>query len=120
MAERAAPPDDISPHEFFTRWVPELVRTDEQRRRKLGDTTARIVFDFVDAEHGAYTIHIDGGEVRGVEGPVDGPDLTVRVDVETWRSLNRGELSAPEAALRRRVKLTGDLILALKLHVILG
>ena len=107
MDERAAPPDDISPHEFFTRWVPELVRKDDSRRRKLGDTSARIVFDFVEPELGAYTIHIDAGEVRGEPGTVDGPELTVRVDLETWRSLNRGDLSAPEAALRRRVKLTG-------------
>ena len=42
------------------------------------------------------------------------------LDVETWRALNRGELSAPEAFLRRRVRLEGDHALAVKLHLILG
>jgi putative sterol carrier protein len=42
------------------------------------------------------------------------------VDVETWRALNRGELSAPEALLRRRLRISGNLVLALKLHLILG
>jgi hypothetical protein len=42
------------------------------------------------------------------------------VDVETWRDLDRGPISAPEVLLRRRVKLTGDLVLALELHLILG
>ena len=40
--------------------------------------------------------------------------------VDTWRALNRGELSAPEALLRRKVHLAGDMLLALKLHLILG
>jgi hypothetical protein len=38
----------------------------------------------------------------------------------TWRAHTRGELAAPEALLRRRVQLSGNLMLALKLHVILG
>jgi len=40
--------------------------------------------------------------------------------VQTWRALNRGEISAPEALLRRRLKISGNLVLALKLHLILG
>jgi putative sterol carrier protein len=55
-----------------------------------------------------------------VEGPPERSDLHVRLDVGTWRELNRGSLSAPEAMLRRRVKLRGDLLLAIKLHFILG
>jgi putative sterol carrier protein len=44
----------------------------------------------------------------------------VRVDVDTWRALNRGEISTPAALLRRRLHASGDLVLALKLHLILG
>jgi putative sterol carrier protein len=117
---RITPPEDISPQEFFTRWLPAMVREDDGRRRRLGNTEASIVFAFTEVEHGAYTIHIRGGEVRGEASHIENPDLVVRVDVETWRRLNRGDLSAPEAALRRRVKLEGDLLLALKLHLILG
>jgi putative sterol carrier protein len=120
MSQRAIPPDDITPHEFFTRWVPEMVAADAKRRSKLGRTEARIVFAFEERELGAYTIHIGDGAVRGEVNRIETPDLLVEISVETWRSLNRGELSAPEAALRRRVKLTGDTLLALKLHLILG
>lgn len=120
MSQRAVPPDDISPHEFFTRWVPETVAADERRRAKLGRTCACIVFAFEEPDVGAFTIHIEEGRVRGEPERVAAPDLIVEVGVETWRSLNRGEISAPEAALRRRVKLTGDTLLALKLHLILG
>ena len=120
MSQRAVPPDDISPLDFFTRWIPEMVAADELRRRKLGRTEARIVFAFEEPEHGAYTIHIEAGYVRGEPVRIDAPDLLVEIGVETWRSLNRGDISAPEAALRRRVRITGDTLLALKLHLILG
>ena len=42
-------PVDITPIEFFTRWIPESVATDHVRREKLGDTRARIVFEHLTA-----------------------------------------------------------------------
>ena len=119
--ERATPPADISPSDFFTRWVPEAVEGDLERQRKLGDTQATIVFDLAGAEGGVYTLHIDQGRIEGsAGGDPRGADLCVRIDVPTWRRLNAGEISAPEAMLRRRVKLDGDFLLGLKLHLILG
>ena len=53
-------------------------------------------------------------------GDVREADLCVRIDITTWRRLNAGEISAPEAMLRRQVKLDGDFLLGLKLHLILG
>ena len=118
--DRIAPPDDISPLEFFTSWIPEAVAADESRRGKLDGTEARIMFELSGQEGGTYTLFVTGGAVRGAEGPVDQPDLRVVVDVETWRQLNRGQISAPEALLKRKVKLHGDFLLGLKLHLILG
>lgn len=118
---RATPPADITPHEFFTRWVPRAVSTDEERRRRLGDTRAVIVFDVRGPNGGTFTVRVDpGGDVSGRPGNSDRPDLRVRVDEVTWRQLNSGELSAPHALLRRRLHLEGDFLLGLKLHLILG
>jgi putative sterol carrier protein len=118
--ERARPPEDIAPREFFTRWVPEAVARDAQRRARLGDTDAAIHFELEGPGGGDWTVAVVGGEVRGAEGIPTRADLHVRLDVPTWRALNRGELSAPEAMVRRRVRLRGDLLLAIKLHFILG
>lgn len=120
MSERAHPPDDIRPGEFFTRWVPEAVAHDAERRRKLGDTQATIHFELRGPEGGDWVVEIDEGEVRGAEHRPERSDLHVSLDVCTWRELNCGSLSAPEALLRRRLKLRGDLLLAIKLHLILG
>ena len=125
--DRVAPPDDISPLDFFTRWIPDAVASDAERRKKLSRTAAEIVFELTsgdgggDGDHGgSFTLHIAGGAVRGAQGAVPNPDLRVVVDIDTWRRLNRGEISAPEALLKRKVKLHGDFLLGLKLHLILG
>ena len=120
LPERARPPEDISPAEFFTRWIPASVARDDSRRQRLGDTRACLVFQLSGEQGGAFTLEIDAGEVRGVVGRSVAPDLEVEVEFETWRQLNRGEITAPEAVLRRRLKLSGDFVLALKLHLILG
>ncbi len=120
MRERSIPPDDISPEEFFTRWLPEMVAGDETRRSRLGQTEVALVFELTGDAGGTFTVYIEQGGVRGVVGAAEFPDLHIEVDVETWRQLNRGDISAPEAALRRRVKLHGNLMLAVKLHLILG
>lgn len=120
MSERPRPPDDISAGEFFTRWIGESVAQDADRQERLGDTRAVMLFLLTGEGGGEFTVYVDGGRVRGEEGRVHDPDLEIQVDVETWRRLNRGDVSGPEALLRRRMKLKGDFVLAIKLHLILG
>jgi putative sterol carrier protein len=120
MDGRSRPPDDISPEEFFTRWVPAQVALDSARRTRLGDTKATIEFELTGEGGGVFSVAVEQGEVRGFSGPAGSKDLGVRLNVPTWRELNRGSLSAPEAVLRRRVHVEGNCLLALKLHRILG
>ncbi len=120
MLERARPPEDISPADFFTRWIPDAVASDAHRRHRLGGTAATIVFELTGEPGGVFSLRIDAGIVHGSPGSDGEADLRVMVDVETWRALNRGTLSAPQALLKRRVHIHGDFILALKLHLILG
>lgn len=120
MSERARPPDDIDPADFFTRWVPAAVHNDPERRGSLGGTEATIQFELEGDGGGTFTVEIREGRVEGHAHGTPEPDLRVRVDVATWRALNRGDVSAPEAMLRRRVHLRGNLLLAIKLHMILG
>lgn len=120
MSERARPPDDITPHEFFVAWVPHHVHADEKRRARLGDTRAALLFVLQGEDGGEFTVEIAEGRASGWAGRPERADLEVRLDVETWRALNRGDLGAPEALLRRRLHVSGSFVLALKLHLILG
>jgi putative sterol carrier protein len=123
MADRAVPPRDIAPHDFFTRWVPDAVEGDARRRERLATTRAVLEFHLLDTESevgGVFVLHVEEGLVRGRPGAAAEADLRVRLDVGTWRALNEGSLSAPEAFLRRRVQLRGDLRLAVMLHFLIG
>ena len=120
MSDRFIPPDDITPAEFFTSWVPLAVARDPSRSARLGAAPHALEFTLEGEGGGVFGVHIADGAVRGSVGALEHADLRVRLDVETWRALNRGDMSAPEAFLKRRVHLKGSLILAVKLHVILG
>jgi putative sterol carrier protein len=100
--------------------VPETVAADSERRRRLADTDATVVFDLSGEGGGLFTLEIAGGEVHGREGAAASPDLKVQLDVATWRDLNSGEISAPEALLKRKLHFEGSFLLGLKLHLILG
>lgn len=120
MAGRAHPPEDITPHDFFVEWVPRHVDADARRRARLGDTEAALVFVLEGEEGGEFTVQIADGRANGRPGRAEPADLEVRLDVQTWRALNRGDLGAPEALLRRRLHVSGSFLLALKLQLILG
>lgn len=120
MRERPTPPGEIDPLEFFTRWLPAAVASDAARRERLGDTAATLQFDLLGDGGGSFLLHLAAGAVRGTLGPAEGADLRLELDVVTWRALNDGTLSAAEAFLRRRLRLEGDLRLALKLQFIIG
>ena len=120
MSERVVPPADISPEEFFTRWVPAAIASDPARRERLGLAPIDLEFTLEGEGGGVYTVRIRDTVMHGSVGPLEEAQLRVRTDVATWRQLNSGAISAPEAFLRRRVHLHGKLLLAVKLHVILG
>lgn len=120
MRERARPPEDITPEAFFTRWIVAAVAGDPDRRARLGETDAVVQFELTGNPGGVYQVRIAAGVVTGCVGPAAEPDLRVTLDEETWRALNRGSMSAPEALLRRRLHMHGNFLLALKLHLILG
>jgi putative sterol carrier protein len=120
MASRPAPPDDIAPEDFFTDWIPAVVAADGERRARLGAADHVLLFELEGEGGGLFHLHVREGAVLGYRGEPERVDLRVRLDVTTWREINRGALSAPEAFLRRRVRLEGNLALALKLHLIIG
>lgn len=120
MTERATPPDEIAPIDFFTQWVPQNVAADPNRARQLRTTQASLLFHLTGEGGGDFALELAGGVVAGRAGIPEAPDLVVTVSVDTWRALNRGEISAPEAVLKRKLHVKGDFLLALKLHLILG
>ncbi len=113
----------VSIHRTFDgkrEWAPEAVASGPQRRARHGDEPLRLEFA-LEREGGLFfAVHIEDAVVSRNHGRLETADLLVRLDMKSWRALNRGELSGPEAFLQRRVHLEGNLLLAVKLHLILG
>jgi putative sterol carrier protein len=118
VSERARPPDDIAPVDFFRDWAPAAVHGDPSRLEKIAGLRARIQFELDGA--GPYWLEIADGAVRGDAGRVAEPDLTLTTDLETWRALNAGDLKAPMAVMKGRLRFSGSMYLALKIHFIIG
>jgi len=79
-----------------------------------------LAFELLGDGGGHFHLTLCEGLVTGLSGAPETSDLHIRLDVTTWRELNDGSLTAPEAFLRRRVQLSGDLRLAVKLHLLIG
>jgi putative sterol carrier protein len=120
VSERARPPADIAPADFFRSWAPEAVHTDPERRKKIETLRARIQFELAGDEGGRYWLEIANGEVRGGEGALAEPDLVLSTDLETWRKLNAGEVKAPTAVMKGKLRFQGSMYLALRIHFIIG
>jgi putative sterol carrier protein len=120
VSDRARPPADIAPLEFFRSWAPDAVRSDPDRRKKLENLKARIQFDLSGEGGGLYWLAIGDGDVSGGEGRIDSPELTLLTDVGTWRALNAGEIKAPTAVMKGKLKFQGSMYLALRIHFIIG
>jgi putative sterol carrier protein len=120
VSDRARPPADIAPADFFRAWAPDAVRNDPDRRKKLENLAARIQFDLAGAGGGLFWLWIGDGDVQGGEGRIEAPDLVLMTDLETWRALNAGEVKAPTAVMKGKLKFQGSMYLALRIHFIIG
>jgi putative sterol carrier protein len=120
VSDRARPPADIAPADFFQSWAPDAVRSDPERRKKLETLRARIQFDLAGDGGGLYWLEIGDGDVRGGEGALTEPDLVLKTDVTTWRELNAGEIKAPTAVMKGKLRFQGSMYLALRIHFIIG
>ena len=95
----------------------ELMAVGENFRDHLN---ARIQFELAGDGGGPFWLELCDGAIRGDSGRLDAPDLVLSTDLETWRKLNAGELKAPTAVMKGRLRFQGSMYLALKIHFILG
>lgn len=79
---------------------------------------ATYVFDLGDGGHWSLDLTQPGGEVK--EGAIDDPDLTVTMKADDFEKLVDGSLNAQMAFMSGKLKIKGDMPLALKLQQILG
>jgi len=65
---------------------------------------------------GSWNVKIAGGQAAVAEGTVDGPNITLTMTAADFGDLLSGKLSGQTAFLTGKLKIQGDMTLAMKLQ----
>ena len=87
---------------------------------KLKGVNATILFNVTGTEGGMWTVDIDDGEVSLEEGEPEAADVTVEATAEDLKALVKGELKPMPAFMQGRLKVKGDMSVAMQIQKLFG
>ena len=87
---------------------------------KIEGVDAVILFNLTGDGGGKWTATIADGEVKVEEGETASPTMTLSMTGQDLVALSNGELNPVSAFMQGRIKVSGDMSLALRLQNILG
>lgn len=91
--------------------MPEAFRPD-----KAGNLRATFQFNLSGEGGGDWAVSVADGTCTVVEGKTDNPDVTVGMLADDYVKITTGELQPVVAFMQGRLKLQGDMNLAMKLQ----
>ena len=77
-------------------------------------------FELTGDEEGSWAVDLTEGAGKVVEGAIDSPSVTITMASSDFVALVEGRLNGQMAFMQGKLKLQGDMSLALKLQQILG
>ncbi len=84
------------------------------------DLNATIQFDLDGENGGLYWVQVGKGEVLSGSGQAENPEMTLKALADDWAALVAGELNPMQAFMSGRLKIQGNMNLAMKLQTLLG
>ncbi len=121
MADKPQPPEGITPEEYYLKWIPEQATANpEEAAKAAAGIEAIIQFVLTGDEGGDYYLEFTGGGMTTHKGKHDSPRLTITQSVQDWRDINSGKLNPQMAFMSGKLKVSGDMSLAMKLGSLMG
>ena len=82
----------------------------------LKGVNATILFDIKGTDGGVWTVDIDDGAISVAEEASESPDVTVEAETQDLVALIRGDLNPMTAFMRGRLKVKGDMSVAMQIQ----
>ncbi len=101
--------DDLTPQQVFDE-MPNYFQSD-----KAGSTNAKIQFDLSGEHAGKWWVKIADGQASSGQGETEAPNLTLIADSQDYVRIATGKLDATAAFMSGKLKLKGDMGLAMKM-----
>lgn len=97
----------------------ELVKS-KYDANKMKGVTAVYQFELTGDGGGHFYIDVNDGAAEFKDGQAEDPNITVTMELEDFKKLLDGELNATSAFMTGKIKVKGDMSLAMKLQALLG
>ncbi len=81
-----------------------------------GNMNKTLQWNITGDEAGIYALKIAGGTCELITGGVEKPDMALTVLDKDWLAIASGEMNAMTAFTSGKLKLTGDMMLAMKVQ----
>lgn len=87
---------------------------------KAEGVDAVIQFDLSGENGGQYWVKVGNGQCTTGEGQADNPKMTIKAAADDWYSIATGKLNAMQAFMGGKMKIQGDMGLAMKMQGMFG
>ena len=92
----------------------------EFKPERAGDLRARFQFRLTGQDGGDWVVTVANRECVVTEGVVEKPDVTIGMDASDFVKMVNGELQPVVAFMQGKIKLQGDMNLAMKVQELFG
>ena len=95
-------------------------QVDKADPEKIKGVNATFQFELSGDDEGTFHLNVADGKVDLLEDSHDNPNVTIMMDSADFKSMLEGELNATSAFMSGKLKVKGDMSLAMKLQALVS